>query len=199
VQAIRAAIQNLTVQVIPWIETKGRAGHPQGAAATPGLPLWLGGGFLVGLLSLVTAYLMQRRTGDYGRQRRGVLVAARRWQRSELTSETPALPAGQQDLLPEGRPSRSPPTAVVRHVRVSHRMRRRIRLYPTSQHPASILPSGPAHARSFPRRSPSTTSAAVELVEALASLRQVLLGLQRQLPPAPPPEHPEFGPKRRLR
>jgi hypothetical protein len=183
-EIIREAMHELMVRVTPWPETEGSRWPGQGGKTTSLVPLLLGGVFIAGLTSLFTSHLMQRSLANQARRRRRVLVEAARLAGAEHTPGPPRLGEGQMTQFLMRRSVPPQRAAVVRHLRVSHKIKRRIRLRPRHVPRESPPPRVAEHAAAVAPISLPRALAPAELSEALGNLRQALLHLRHQLPPS---------------
>jgi hypothetical protein len=197
--AIREEMRDLMARVTPWAEAEAPARQLQGHDTTPFVPLLLGGVLMAGLISLFMSYRLQRRVSDRAQQRRRAFAAAVRRARGELMSGTSRLPEPQRHQLLEGRPTPSEFTAVVRHLRVSHKTKRRVRVQASPAQRGSTQPQAAARTQVVARISHAGASTPSELIEALGNLRQDLLNLQRVLVTSTPFRWPASSPGRRAR
>jgi hypothetical protein len=154
---------------------------------------------IAGLTSLFTCYLMQRWVSNHARRRRRVSVTSVRPAGADHSAGTAKLSEEQVTQLLMRRPVPQPRAAVVRRLRVSHKIKRRIRFHPVraqgglparlAGERAAAMASGP-----LPR-----ASAPGELSEALRNLRQALQRLRRLLPPSNSGNHADSLAERRAR
>jgi hypothetical protein len=181
IQALRREIQHLVAGVTPWEGLSPRAWHREERAASSVLTLMLWGWLSVGVASLLTGYLMQRRAVSRARQRRRALVASRRWPRGELSAGAPIRHAGQRAQRAWGQIEVLGPVTVLRHVRVSQRTRRRPRVWASSLTHDTAQDGATGHLRVAARVSHPRPAAPAEVIEALSQLRRELIRLQQQL------------------
>jgi hypothetical protein len=193
-QGIREEIRSLMGGVSPWEGPSTPAWHIGEGSATLVLTLVLGGLCLAGVTSLCTGYLLQRSTLERERQRRRVLAASLRRVHAELTSGTSTLPMAQRVQLAGDRHDGLEPVTVVRHVRVSQKTRRRVRVGASSATPTAMPDRAAEHSQVVARLSPTGPSASAELAEVLGNLRRELMHLQRLLPTSTAPDSPDAGP-----
>jgi hypothetical protein len=198
VSVVREEMRDLMARVTPWAEVETSARQLHGHEATPLVALVLGGVCIAGLTSLFTGYLIQRRPSAPAQQRRRTFAAAVRRATAELTAGTGLLPTGRNPLS-AGRPAPSQPAAVVRHLRVSHKTRRRVRVHASPDHRDAAQPRLAEHTRVVARISHPRASTPAELIEALGNLRQDLLNLQHWLTSSRPLERTDAGRGRRAR
>jgi hypothetical protein len=180
IQEIRREIQNLVGGVTRWQDPSPPAWHGEepDAIAVPALMLW--GLLIAGMASLVTGYLMQRRAVSRERQQRRGLVVSRRGPRGQLALAAAGLQAVQPAQRPQSRPGALVPVTVLRHVRVSQRTRRRIRVWGSSGTRDAVRSGAAEHSRVAARVSRSKSSAPAEIIEALGHLRRELISLQQK-------------------
>ncbi len=197
VSVVREEMRDLMARVTPWAEVETSARPLHGHEATPLVALVLGGVCIAGLTSLFTGYLIQRRLSAQAQRRRRTFAAIRR-ATAELTAGTGLLPTGRNPLA-AGRPAPSPPAAVVRHLRVSHKTRRRVRIHASPDNRDATPPRLAEPIRAVARLSHPRASTPAELIEALGNLRQDMLNLQHWLTTSSPSEHTDAGRGRRAR
>jgi hypothetical protein len=155
------------------------------------LTLMLAGFCIVGVTSLITGCIMQRRALERQRRRRQALTLSIRRMRAQLATGRPILPA-----LPPASPSRVThhvlaPVPIMRRVRVTQKTRRWFRVWA----PSNTRNHAPEH-DAEPVRLPARTSqrvpaAPTELLAALAQLRGELTRLQARSNTFPTPHHVE--------
>jgi hypothetical protein len=180
IQEIRREMQNLVGGVTRWQGPSPPAwpGEEPNAIPVPALMLWAL--LIAGMASLVTGYLMQRRAVNVERRQRRSLAASRRRPRGQLRLAAASLQAVPPAQRPPSRPDALVPVTVLRHVRVSQRTRRRIRVWGSSG-PRDATRAGAAeHSRVAARVSRTKSSAPAEIIEALGHLRRELISLQQK-------------------
>jgi hypothetical protein len=195
---IREEIHQLMVRVTPWPEAEVARWPSQGDTTTALVPLLLGGVFVAGLTSLFTGYMMQRWVADHARRRR-LFAAAVGLERAEHPSGTARLGTSQVVQPLARRPGPRQRAAVVRRLRVSYKIKRRVRFHPGPGPRGSLSPQEAEHAAAVAPIALPRASAPAELSEALGKLRQALLHLRRILPPSSGNEHAGPGLGRRAR
>ena len=179
---VRGEIHRLTRQVTPWPATEVSPGPFHADKATALVPLLLGGMLIAGVTAFFTGYMMQRWVADHAR-RRCRSVAAVGLERATRPVATSRLATGQLARLLAQAPMPQQPAAVVKRLRVSHTIKRRVRFQPGHARQGSLPPRLRAPAPAVTPVSSPGASAPVELSEALGNLRQALLHLRRLLPP----------------
>jgi hypothetical protein len=179
---IREEIHRFMLQVTPWPATETSPRPPHRDKATALVPLLLGGMLIAGLTSFFTGYMVQRWVADHARRRR-LFVAAVGLKRTAHSAGTSRLGAGQVAQLLAQRPVPRQRAAVVKRLRVSHKVTRRVRFHPGHAAQGSRPPQVVGPAAAVAPLPPPGASAPAELGEALENLRQALLQLRRLLPP----------------
>jgi hypothetical protein len=195
-ELIRGEIHRLMMQVTPWPGTAVSPWPLHGGNATALVPLLLGGMLVAGLISLFTSYMMQRWVADHARRRR--LFVDLGLERAAHSSEISGLGVERVAQLLAQRPGPRQRATVVQRLRVSHKIKRRVRLHP-GHAPQGSLPSQMVGAVAAASASVPGASAAPELSEALENLRQALLHLRRRLPPPSNGQRAAFSLGRRVR
>jgi hypothetical protein len=196
-QAIRDEIHHLMTRVTPWADAEGPARRPQERKASSFFPLLLGGVLIAGLASIFTGYMLQRRGSEHARQGQRVLRALQRPTPAQLTSGSSRRGTAQRHPLVEGEFAVQPSAPVVRHLHLSYKTTRRVRIHTLRQHRATALSQQAEHTAAVTRVSHGGTLAPVALIEALANLRQNLLNLQHLLMTTGSAARTDAGPGRR--
>jgi hypothetical protein len=181
-ELIREEIHRLMRQVMPWPAAEVSPAPRDGDNATALLPILLVGMLMAGFSLLFVAYMMWRWVTDQARRRR-LVVAAVGLKRAAHSAATSRLGAEQLARLPAPRPVPRQRVAVVKRLRVSHKITRRVRFQPGHAPQTSLPPQVIASTTAMAPVSPSGSSAPAELSEALGNLRQALLRLRRLIPP----------------
>jgi hypothetical protein len=190
-QEIHQAIRMLVGRVSPWEGPSIPRWPDEKPAIRPAFTLTPWEGVGIGLVALLIGYLVRRKAIDH--QQRQMLEASIRHLRGQLTSgELARLPSQPAQLLGY-QPRVLGPVTVKRHVRVSQKTRRRIRVR-ASRRGHEAAPTGLAgHAQLIARLSQTGRLAPAEIVEALGHLRQELSDLQQRLPRASNAESSHIG------
>ena len=191
IEGIRQEIHSLVEGVAPWEGSLSPVGARAGGTSMAVLTLMLAGFCIVGVTSLITGCIMQRRALERQRRRRQALTLSIRRMRAQLATGRPILPA-----LPPASPSRVThhvlaPVPIMRRVRVTQKTRRWFRVWA----PSNTRNHAPEH-DAEPVRLPARTSqrvpaAPTELLDALAQLRGELTRLQARSNTFPTPHHVE--------
>jgi hypothetical protein len=189
-QAIRLEIQDLVGRVTPWEDLPTPAWHLEYGVAASLLTLMLGALCIAGVASLVTGYVMQRRAVAHERQRRRSLATSIRRVQGELPLGAPTRPAVRGAQLWGDQPDRLAPVTMTRRVRVSQKIRRRIRVRALSAAHDKTREHAAEHTHVVARMSQARPSAPAEVIEALGNLRRELMRLQRMLPSSTAPDSP---------
>jgi hypothetical protein len=174
-RTIREAISGLLVGVAPWggVETPAWGWAEGSIGGWQGLSLV--GVCLLGVTSLLTGCILQRRLSKQAAQRRRVLRVMERQTPMSLRRRLPELATGTRVQATAGYAAVRRSTTVIHHVRVSQR----IRLQPLRRR-QECIPSPPV--RAIPPTSgnlPSRAHTPSALIDALERLRAELLNLQR--------------------
>jgi hypothetical protein len=190
-QEIRQAIRTLVGRVSPWEGQSKPLGPDEKPAIRPAFTLTPWAGVGIGLVALLIGYLVRPKAVDH--QQRQMLEASIRHLQGQLTSgelaRLPSRPAQLSGYQPRG----LGPVTVKRHVRVSQKTRRRIRVRASRRGPEAAPAGLAGHAQLIARLSQTGRLAPAEIVEALGHLRQELSELQRRLPHASHAENSHIG------
>jgi hypothetical protein len=180
---IRREIQSLVGRVTPWQGASAPAGAGEASAASPAFARMIWGGVIVGVASFCLGFMMRRTAVD--RQQRQALEASIRRLRGQLMSGEAALPRGRRAQLFAPQPDGLGPVTVMRRVRVSQKIRRRIRVRASRHHDVATGAGEVGQTQLVARLSQRRRFAPAEVVEALGHLRRELISLQRRLPTPP--------------
>lgn len=190
--ALRGEMSELVAQVAPWGgAVKTPAWFPPGGEMRELFAMFLAGGCLLGIVSVLVGYLLQHRLSEQALQRHRILRVIERQPPKALTRGQPELTLGQPHQALEGRHVGRQPTTMKRRLHVSLRMTRRMRLDSLDPHQEPILPpSIRLPAMALPRHPRLSTLTPSALLEALDRLRSDLVNLQRLSAPFPPEDFP---------
>ena len=195
-EGIRQEIHSLVEGVAPWEGSLSLLGDRAGETFMGVLTLMLAGFCIVGVSSLITGCLMQRRALDRQRRRRQALTVSIRRMRAQLTTGGPILPARQP-----ASPSRAPhealaPVTIMRRVRMTQKTRRWFRVWTPSDASHLAREHNAEPSRLPARTSQRVPAAPAELLDALAQLRGELMRLQARSTTSPTPNHAEAKSRR---
>lgn len=188
---IRREIQRLVGRVTPWEGAAAPAWAGETAGLSPAFTRLIWGGVIVGVASVCLGFVVRRTAVD--RRRRQVLEASIRRLRGQLMSGEAARPPGQRAQLFAPQPDGLGPVTVMRRVRVSRRIRRRIRVRAWRGHDMATGAGEGGPTRIVARLAQTKRFAPAEVVEALGQLRRELISLQRRLPTPPARQAPLPG------
>jgi len=190
IREIRREIQRLVGRVTPWEGASAPAWTGEARAGPSALALMLWGG-VVGVAAVGFGVVRRRMAVD--RQQRQVLEASIRRLRGQLMSGEAALRPGWRAQLCAPQPDGLGPVTVMRRVRVSRQIRRRIRVRARRDHDVATGAEGVGPTPIGARLSHTRRCAPAQVVEALGQLRRELISLQRRLPTPPARQAPMPG------
>lgn len=190
-EGIRQEIHSLVEGVAPWEGSVSPVGDRAGGTSMAVLTLMLAGSCIVGVTSLITGCMMQRRALDRQRRRRQALTLSIRQMRAQLATGGPILPALQPAPPSRATHAALAPVTIRRRVRVAQKTRRWFRVWAPS-HRRNLAREHDAEPIRLPARTSQRVPAApAELLDALAQLRGELMRLQARSTTSTPPNHAE--------
>jgi hypothetical protein len=193
-ELIRAQMQSLVRDVLPWEPEAPNVHVPGPLAISTAMALILGGLLWTGMASLVTGYCVHRRALDRERQRRRLFAAAIQRARQALPSSSLALAHVASPPLPGIPRTGLPSMAVVGHLSVRRRTRRRlhIRRHGDWRGQQDDL-SAEELAQLMPQMMQAMGMAPSELLATVASLRHELSNLRLTLAATTNPDEHQAG------